>query len=63
MKPEFKKHLQKTLGELDSLLKQIHETKSYTESNEYVACLRELISEQLEGQTSEDTNHATDQVR
>ncbi len=55
--------LAKTLKELDSLLKQIHDTKSYSETNEYVACLRELVLEQIEGQASENPIHAAHTIR
>ena len=62
-KNELRQVLQSTLKELDGLLKQIHETKEYTESNEYLACLRELVSEQIEVAGNEDTVHSAHQIR
>jgi hypothetical protein len=62
-KDELKQYLQGALKELNKLATQIRETQDYSEQAEYILILRELILEQIEGPTIENTNRPAHTTR
>jgi hypothetical protein len=62
-KNELRQYLQGCLAELNKLAEQIRQTRDYSESAEYILCLREMITEQIETTTSENTSYSAHQAR
>ncbi|MDZ4678109.1 MAG: hypothetical protein SGI74_11455 [Oligoflexia bacterium] len=62
-KSDLKMYLQGTLKELNKLSAQIRDTQDYSEHAEYILTLRELILEQIEGATNENSNNPTHATR
>lgn len=60
---ELRQFLQGTLAELNKLADQIRRTKDYSEQAEYILTLRELIIEQIDTQSYENTGHTDHAVR
>ena len=60
---ELRLFLQGTLHELNKLSEQIKVTRDYSEQAELILCLREMVSEQIEGSASENSCHSAHAVR
>jgi hypothetical protein len=60
---ELKVALQGTLHELTKLSEQIKTTRDYSDQAELILCLRELISEQIEAPSCENTGHSAHAIR
>lgn len=57
-KDELKKSLQGLLAELEKLAEHLRASGDLTRDAEMVLCLKELVSEQIDGATDENSSHS-----